>query len=170
MTPPELARRVVEHFPLSGVCLDPCRGTGAFFENFPASVDARWCELSEGRDFFQFSTKVDWIVSNPPWSKYRAFTAHAMTLADNVVWLVPVTNAIGLQSRLRDIYNAGFYVKEILLLPYARAFPSSGFQLAAVHISKHTPGTPRMTLWTGGVEDMRNETKAEAAEAQKRTQ
>jgi transcriptional regulator with XRE-family HTH domain len=52
-TPRSLAKAVIDHHPLTGVVLDPCRGDGAFFDQFPDHVDACWCEIAEGRDFMR---------------------------------------------------------------------------------------------------------------------
>jgi hypothetical protein len=57
----------------------------------PARVD--WCEIKRGRDFFAWTEPVDWIVTNPPWSQFRAFLQHAMTLAEKVVW-PPVCSSV----------------------------------------------------------------------------
>ena len=35
MTPEWLAKEIIEHFKPSGVILDPCRGEGVFYSNFP---------------------------------------------------------------------------------------------------------------------------------------
>ena len=38
MTPEYLAKEIIEHFNPSGIILDPSRGTGAFYDNFPGIV------------------------------------------------------------------------------------------------------------------------------------
>jgi hypothetical protein len=37
-----------------------------------------WCEIGEGGDFLRYNQKVDWIISNPPWSKILVFIKHAL--------------------------------------------------------------------------------------------
>ena len=50
MTPPELARRIVDYYAPRGRLLDPCRGQGAFYNAMLShSDDVRWCEVAEGR-------------------------------------------------------------------------------------------------------------------------
>ena len=56
-TPDAIAQSVVSYFKPTGFCLDPCRGTGAFYRWLPTGSD--WCEIAEGRDFFAFDRKVD---------------------------------------------------------------------------------------------------------------
>lgn len=135
-TPPDLARRIVEHFRPSGRILEPCRGEGNFFARMPS---AEWCEISEGRDFFQWDKPVDWIVTNPPWSQIRAFLQHSMKVADNIVFLMTV-NHVWTKARVRDIYTAGFGIKEICLVEMPESFPQSGFQLGAIHLQKEWSG------------------------------
>ena len=147
------ATRIINHFigKVRGKrILDPCRGAGAFYNNFPAGNTKLWCEISEGRDFFRHRDPVDWIISGPPWSApyLRPMTKHAMSLANDIVWLVPLANVV-LRARLEDMQKRGFGLKEVLTLSAAEkppGYPQSGFQLAAVHISKSFNGT---TKWSG---------------------
>ena len=59
-TPPLVARMIVDEFKPSGKILEPCRGLGGFYNELPEPKD--WCEITEGRDFFDYHEKVDWIV------------------------------------------------------------------------------------------------------------
>jgi hypothetical protein len=92
MTPDALASAVVHHFSsqMSGRILEPCCGEGAFLRALAANgfSDVINLELSKGEDFFTFTEPVEWIITNPPWSKARAFALHAYTLANNIVWLI----------------------------------------------------------------------------------
>ena len=84
MTPAETAVDIINHFSPTGTILDPCRGAGAFYDNFPAACQKDWCELSEGKDFFDYKDKVDWIITNPPWSKIKEFLIHSMKIANEM--------------------------------------------------------------------------------------
>lgn len=132
MTPPALARQIVDYYQPSGVLLDPCRGDGAFFNAMLRwSKDVRWCEVAEGRDFLTWQEPADWIITNPPWSKFRPFLRHAMRLAPNIVFLSVMTHFVT-KARLRDITRAGFGIEHPLIVRTPRApWPGSGFQLAA---------------------------------------
>jgi hypothetical protein len=132
MTPPALARQIVDYYQPSGVLLDPCRGDGAFFNAMLRwSNDVRWCEVSEGRDFLTWQEPADWIITNPPWSKFRPFLRHAMRLAPNIVFLSVMTHFVT-KARLRDITRAGFGIEHPLIVRTPKApWPGSGFQLAA---------------------------------------
>ena len=58
MTPEWLAKEIILHFSPSGIILDPCRGKGAFYDNFNTETK-EWCELEEGIDFLTYNNKVD---------------------------------------------------------------------------------------------------------------
>jgi len=142
-TPRSLAKAVIDHHSLTGVVLDPCRGDGAFYDQFPGHVDARWCEIVEGRDFTQWQAPVDWIVTNPPWSKFRDFLVHGMHVAENVVYLAAF-NHYGTKARQADIRRHGFGIRSILFVPTPQGFPHSGLQLCAVWLQRGWKGPCRM--------------------------
>ena len=48
------------------VVLDPCRGDGSFYDQYPDYCTKDWCEITDGRDFFDWDKRVDWIITNPP--------------------------------------------------------------------------------------------------------
>lgn len=130
-TPDNLAAAIVAHYRPTGRILEPCKGDGAFVRAMPG---CQWCEISEGKDFYAFDAKVDWIVTNPPWSQFRKFLNHAMALSDNIVFLALV-NAWFMRARLRDITQNGFHIREIAFVdtPKIGGWPQTGFQLGAVH-------------------------------------
>jgi hypothetical protein len=139
MTPPSLAIDIINHFAPTGKILDPCRGEGAFYNNFPGTNN-EWCELSEGKDFFDFNQKVDWIITNPPWSKIRDFVEHGMSISDNMVYLITI-NHLTTKRRIRDIIQGGWAMKEIYCVETPpKPWPSLGFQVAAIHLQKGYDG------------------------------
>jgi hypothetical protein len=97
-----------------------------------------WCEIDKGRDFFIYNETVDWIITNPPWSINKPFLIHSMEISNDIVFLITI-NHLTTRARLRLIKNAGFYIKEIYCVKTPKDnWPQSGFQLAAIHISKGT--------------------------------
>lgn len=139
-TPFDLSKSVIDHFPLSGKVLDPCRGGGAFYAQLPDHVKRYWCEIEDGRDFFDWHAPVDWVITNPPWSKFRDFLKHGMNIADNVVYLAAFSH-FGTKARMNDIAANGFAIKAVLFVPTPAEWPHSGFQMAAVHIQRNWHGT-----------------------------
>ncbi len=106
-----------------------------------------WSEIKRGRDFFAWTQPVDWIITNPPWSEIRRFLQHAMTVADHVVFLVTI-NHLWTKARVRDIREAGFGIREIVLVDMPKSFPQSGFQLGAVYLSRGRQAVVTLTDWT----------------------
>ena len=101
-TPEWVVDDMLDHFNITGSILDPCKGGGAFSNKI---TDCLWCEIEEGRDFFDWTKPVDWVISNPPYSLIRRFTLHAFTVSDNVVFLIPIWkafNAIGLMKATEE--------------------------------------------------------------------
>ncbi len=112
--------------------MEPCSGHGNFLRFLPGALS---CEIKHGADFFEWQERVDWIITNPPWSQIRAFLQHSMIIADNIVFLMTV-NHVWTKARIRDIYGSGFAIKEICLVEMPESFPQSGFQLGAIHIAR----------------------------------
>ena len=136
MTPVDLAKKLIQHFNPQGKGLEPCKGTGNIYK-FLKNAD--WCEIADGRDFFEYTNKVDYIFTNPPWSKIRAFLQHSMEIANDIYFLITI-NHLWTKARLRDIENAGFGIKEICIIDTPKNFPQSGFQLGMVHLQKNYTG------------------------------
>ena len=138
-TPSYAAKLIYEHFKPTGNQIEPCRGAGAFHNLMPE--DSAWCELQEGRDFLMHKGTYEWLITNPPWSKIREFLAHAIQLGiPNIVFLINI-NALTTKARLGLIYKNGYSIAEMLCVPTPKEFPQTGFQLAAVHITKGQQAT-----------------------------
>ncbi len=122
MTREDVAINIIKYFKPSGFILDPAMGDGAFYNNFfePDGIDSNcewkdWCEIDEGRDFFNYNKNTDWIITNPPYSIYDKFLLKAFEVADNVVFLVPLAKAFKSQKIDREIEKYGG-LKEIVML------------------------------------------------------
>lgn len=147
-TPRPLAKRIIDHFPIKGSVLDPCKGDGAFYDQFPENSTKHWCEISKGVDFYKFNDHVDWCVSNPPYSIFREFLLHSMRIADNIVYLITV-NHCWTKARIRDIRQNGFGIREIYCVDTPKNFPPSGFQFGAIHFQRGWEGDIRMAFDEG---------------------
>lgn len=81
MTPPHVAQQLIDLLPieLHARILDPFKGNGAFYDWLPTK---EWCEIDEGRDFFDYNKPVDWIVSNPPYSIFDAVLDHSFDIPE----------------------------------------------------------------------------------------
>ena len=143
-TPQQLAVDIVQHFKPYGAILEPCAGPigKQAFVDALIDFDLGWFEIDEGTDFLKSDSKAhyDWVITNPPWSQFRAFLKHSMERADNVVFLA-LFNAWFMRARVKDVAEAGFGYKEALFLDTPpKPWPQTGFQLAAVHIQRGYQG------------------------------
>lgn len=136
MTPEDLAKKLVEHFNPQGFGLEPCKGTGNILKHLK---NADWCEITEGKDFFEYNNKVDYIFTNPPWSQIRKFLKHSYEIADDIYMLFTI-NHLWTKARLRDMKDASFGIKEICTFSTPKSFPTSGFQVGMIHFSKNYKG------------------------------
>jgi len=144
-TPEETAKTIIGKFNLSGKVLDPFRGKGAFYYNYPEGIEKDWCEIDEGRDFFDYKEKVDWIVSNPPYSIFGEVLKHSMELADNIVYLIPLNKLTSSFTRVKELHDFGGIPYIYLLNPKACNFPF-GFCTCAVWIKKGYRGDTKMEV------------------------
>jgi hypothetical protein len=142
-TPDRLACRIVEYFApqisKAAKILEPCAGQGAFLRALSSMgyVNVKACEILEDSDFFKFDEKVDWVITNPPWSKTRDFLRHSYEISKNVVFLITLNHVLCLRARLRDMRESSFNVKELFAVDTPPLpWPQSGFQLGVVHIQK----------------------------------
>lgn len=145
-TPDWCAADMVRHFKPGGRILEPCRGGGAFMRRLPA--DAEWCEITEGRDFFAWSEAVDWIITNPPYSLTREFLRHAMTVAANIVFLLPARNIFSGYGTVRECAGWGGMAEIRWYGTGARLDFPMGNAIAAIHWKRgHFDGIIRETYF-----------------------
>lgn len=112
-TPPAAARWIVRRYAPTGLCLEPCRGGGAFWDELPDPKD--WCEIDQGRDFLEWTRPVDWLITNPPYSIYDLFLTKAFEVADNIVFLMPLQKVF--KSRKMDERLVAYGgLKEIVMM------------------------------------------------------
>ena len=139
-TTAKVAKYIIDSFyPLSGKVLDPFRGKGAFYDNFPSFVEKDWCELDEGKDFFSYNERVDWIISNPPYSIFNEVLEHSFELCDDIVYLIPINKLTSSFTRIKKLKDWGGIPKIILMSPKEIGFPF-GFAVGAVYFKKGYKG------------------------------
>jgi hypothetical protein len=147
-TPIDLADKIVRHFvPPCVSVLEPCEGNGAFTEALLSvnGLTIDWCEIDKGRNFFSYKGKVDFVVTNPPWSQLRPFLNKSMEVSDNIVFLCLV-NAFFMKARMRDMQKNGFGFVEILFVDTpSKPWPQTGFQLGAVYIKRGYTGSVKFS-------------------------
>jgi hypothetical protein len=142
-TPSWVVADMVAHFQPQGRVLDPCRGKGAFTDQLPA--DTAWCEISDGRDFFEWTEPVDWVIGNPPYSQTRPWFKHSYKIAEHLVYLVPLRNVFSGYGFIREIHEFGG-IREIRTYGTGGklGFPM-GNAVGAFHIQRDFAGP---TVWS----------------------
>lgn len=140
-TPYELCVNIVNHFNPVGTILEPCKGLDGFTRAMP---NADWCEITKGRDFLTVIGHWDWIITNPPYSKYRDFFNKSMEVADNIVFL-QLINGTFYKARLRDMKKHKFGIAEICCCNTPSNFPPFGFQLGCVYYKRNHSGDIKFT-------------------------
>jgi len=125
--------------------LDPFKGLGAFYNNFPIHTNNLWCEIKEGKDFFDFHEKVDWIISNPPYSIFDKVLDHSFEIADNVVYLVPLSKVVSSMGRIRKIAKYGG-VPFIWIIGASKCGFPFGFPACAIHFQRGYKGETEIKI------------------------
>lgn len=139
-TPDFMAKEIVELFKPSGSILEPCAGDGAFLRHLPT---AEWCEIEKGKDFFQWHKKVNWIIGNPPYSIFNIWLRHSFTLADDIVYLIPLNKIFNDFGMLKDIYSYGGIVSVYAIGRGEKVNFPMGYAVGAVHFRRN---------WSGGLQ------------------
>lgn len=138
-TPVNISEAIIRHLKPTGKCLDPCYGDGAFYKFFPS--DRHYCELQEGKDFFDWKGgAVDWIIGNPPYSIFKEFLEWSFEFSDNVSFLVP-TNKVFQRQVIMDMINKYGGIKSIIIYGSGNliGFPF-GFSVGNFHFQKGYKG------------------------------
>jgi len=143
-TPDFVSKQIISLLNPTGLCLDPCRGDGAFFKYLPAGSD--YCEVREGKDFFTYDKKVDWIIGNPPYSIFEEFLKKSFEISQNVSFLVP-TNKIFQRQIIMDMINRYGGIKSMVIYGSGQLidFPF-GFSVGNFHFQKGFTGETKILM------------------------
>jgi len=120
ITPRELAKLQIDMTDdANGECgetwLDPCRYNeeGSYYSQFPRKRE--WCEITEGKSFFDYEGEVDIICCNPPYSILDKWFKKCISLnPDTMSFLIGVGN---LTARRIEWFNkAGYGLTDMKML------------------------------------------------------
>jgi hypothetical protein len=142
-TPDWLAKKICSMFSISGNVLEPCKGEGAFLKYLPENTE--WCEIADGRNYYDYDKKVDWLVTNPPYSDFDRFLDHSFELADNIVLLVPIAKMMKSMGTLKKIFAYGGIVSCHFLSGGQAGFPF-GFPVGIYHLKRDYKGETKFDL------------------------
>lgn len=137
-TPKNISEKIIKYFNPTGKYLDPCKGDGAFYDFVSCEKD--WCEIQNGKDFFEYNKKVDWIISNPPFSVFDDFLKHSFEISNNVVYLIPLYKVFKSKKYFDMVNNYGG-IKEVLIIGSGSVCKfNMGFLVGMVHYKKNYKG------------------------------
>jgi len=138
------AKWIVDYYKPQGSILEPAAGENAFYDLFDNEYKYR-CEIDEGTDFLKWDKKVDWIITNPPYSIYDLFLEKAFSVADNVVFFVPIAKAFKSNKVQKMVMGYGG-LKEIVYMgggsEHGFAF---GFPVGCLYYQKGFVGDCKIT-------------------------
>ena len=128
-TPLELAKEHIEYLNIpddpSLIWLDPARGEGAYYNQFPTS-NKDWCEISNGKDFFDYKKPVDIICTNPPYSLIDKFIKKSIELkAGTISFLIGLINIT--PRRIEMFEKAGYKLTGLKIFKKYEWFGMSSF-------------------------------------------
>jgi len=143
-TPDYVSKQIIDFLQPKGVCLDPCKGDGAFLKFLPAGSD--YCELREDKDFFMYPSRVDWVIGNPPYSIFEDFLRKAFDISDNVSYLVP-TNKVFQRQLIMNMVNKWGGLRSIIIYGSGTliGFPF-GFSVGNFHFEKGYTGETKILM------------------------
>lgn len=121
-TPDELAKKLIEKVNIleNDSILEPFKGEGAFYNNFPINSKKFYCEIEENIDYKNWNTIVDWIITNPPFK-----IDNKNVFYDLIIHFLPyfrkglcfLGSDICFQSltpkRIKNLNDLGYYINKI---------------------------------------------------------
>ena len=96
--------------------LDPCRNSedGSYYSQLPTEKKD-WCELIEGKSFFDYKETVDIIVQNPPYSILNDWIKKNIELNPRVIsMLIGVGNLTA--RRVEMLEKAGYGLSKMKIM------------------------------------------------------
>lgn len=127
-TPIALATECINIVPLMAgdTVLDPAYGAGAFYNNYPTNITKYKCEITQGIDFFDHTDKVDWIITNPPFSILDDWLTHTLPLCNKGFgYLIGWNNLTA--RRIEMANKAGFGITHLFMFKIFSWFGMSCF-------------------------------------------
>jgi hypothetical protein len=112
ITPLKLAKTAIDMIGnYDGIWLDPFKATGSYFNQFPTD-NKEWCEITDEKDFFEYTEEVDVICSNPPYSLMDKVLDHSIKLNPKVInYLIGINNLTA--KRIEKLNNNGYFLTKI---------------------------------------------------------
>ncbi len=117
--------------------LDPFKGKGVFFDNYPPCGFKDWAEITEGRDFFSESRRFDWLISNPPFSLMSKVLLKTCALSTKgFAYIIPAHSLS--YRRIQTCEGFGFYLSKTIYFQNPKDW-ELGFQMVFAIFTKTKP-------------------------------
>ena len=113
ITPVDLAKKQIDmiDYKQDDLWLDPFKNNGSFYNQFPTDKKD-WCEILEGKDFFEYNTDVDIICSNPPYSCIDNILKKSVELKPRIIsYLIGMGNLTA--KRIEFMEKNGYGITKI---------------------------------------------------------
>lgn len=127
-TPAELCKKLIDEVPLlqNDKVLEPFRGEGGFYNNYPDFVIKDWCEIEEGKDFKDYAGVIDWVITNPPFrlenngkrenAFYTILKYYSTRVNKGIAFLANDSCFSTLTpKRLKELNEVGIYINKIVV-------------------------------------------------------
>ena len=116
ITPIDLAKKHIDmiDFNEDDIWLDPCRNSGNYYNQYPTK-NKDWCEILDGKDFFDYRGKVDICCSNPPYSLLNKWIEKHIELNPRVIsFLIGIGNLT--TKRIETLERAGYSLTKLKMM------------------------------------------------------
>ena len=136
-TPSTLSKKLIQNIPVNeeDSCLDPFYGTGSFFNNFNSNSENKYCEINLGKDFFRYTKKHDWVISNPPFSQLTKVFEHTLMISKlGFAYILPSYSLTC--NRLKIASESGFHLNKLIHFKNPKEW-MLGFQMVFAIFTKH---------------------------------
>ena len=123
-TPPDIAEKLIKYVDIADddILFEPFRGEGAFYNNLPSANTKHWCEITEGRDYKDHKSNVDWVITNPPFridgkNAHWDLLYHFTTIANKGIAFLINDRCLSsiTPRRLSLMIERGFYINKVIL-------------------------------------------------------
>lgn len=116
ITPLDLAKKQIDliNYNENDIWLDPCKNSGNYYNQFPTDKKD-WCEILDGKDFFEYNKNVDIIIQNPPYSILDKWIKKNIELNPKIIsFLIGIGNLT--TKRIETFENAGYGLTKLKML------------------------------------------------------